>query len=226
MPAVALQEPEFRAAAAARFQQLRAGVWTDAAIAQAIRQQIAYVHDAALRSFARWAGLGLGWAAPAALAGAPSHSAHAPCWQAQLCSLGLLSCLPCHRHCTHTHTPFSPPLHPYTAPPHTHHHQRSRRWPVDLLNPYAPAQPTGEAQLQATADKLTAWTTGRLAWMEAQLAAAGGAAGAAGPGAAGAQAAPAGAGAAAASAAGPSSEPARGEVVLVEAGSPAVHAAG
>ncbi|GAB4821724.1 hypothetical protein N2152v2_008770 [Parachlorella kessleri] len=56
------------------------------------------------------------------------------------------------------------------------------KWPADFFNPYAPLQPTagksrllfavrlqGEAQLQATADKLIQWTTTRLAWMGAQL---------------------------------------------------------
>ncbi|KAL4419190.1 hypothetical protein ABPG77_007780 [Micractinium sp. CCAP 211/92] len=89
------QDPAFRAAAAQRFAQLRAGVWTDAAISQAVAGITASIHDALLRTF--------------------------------------------------------------------------QRWPVDLLNPYAPPQPTPEAQIQATAAKLVQWTTARLAWLADQF---------------------------------------------------------
>lgn len=91
------QDPAFQASAARRFLQLRREVWTDAAVAQAVRGTQAAIHDAAMRTFAKW--------------------------------------------------------------------------PVDFLNPYADPQPDAESQLQATVDKLIPWTTGRLAWMEAQFSA-------------------------------------------------------
>ncbi|KAL4425322.1 hypothetical protein ABPG75_009338 [Micractinium tetrahymenae] len=48
------QDPAFRAAAAQRFAQLRGGVWTDAAIGQAVTSIAATIHDALLRTFQRW----------------------------------------------------------------------------------------------------------------------------------------------------------------------------
>lgn len=55
------QDPAFRAAAAQRFAQLRAGVWTDAAVAQAVSGVTASVHDALLRTFQRSTRAPLAW---------------------------------------------------------------------------------------------------------------------------------------------------------------------
>ena len=49
-----LQDPAFQAAAAARFQQLRSTVWTDAVVTQAVTANQAAIHDAAVRTFAKW----------------------------------------------------------------------------------------------------------------------------------------------------------------------------
>lgn len=49
-----LQDLAFQATAAARFLQLRGSVWTDAAISAAVKDTQAYIHDAALRTFAKW----------------------------------------------------------------------------------------------------------------------------------------------------------------------------
>ena len=93
----AWQDAAFRAAAARRYQDLRGSVWTDAGIAATVRAKQAKLHDAAMRTFARW--------------------------------------------------------------------------PVDMLNPFAGPQPSPEAQLQATVDKLLGWLSQRLAWFDGQFAA-------------------------------------------------------
>lgn len=44
------------AATAKRYMELRSSVWTDDAVTQAIKATQAKIHDAAMRTFARWVG--------------------------------------------------------------------------------------------------------------------------------------------------------------------------